>query len=106
MAVNLVVPAASALASVPGVELGFAEAGIRKPNRKDMLVIRLAPGSRAAGVFTQNRFCAAPVTVCRHHLTVGKGDVRALVVNTGKPAKPWPHNWVSSLRKCCRFPPA
>jgi glutamate N-acetyltransferase / amino-acid N-acetyltransferase len=101
MAVNLVVPAASALASVPGVELGFAEAGIRKPNRKDMLVIRLAPGSRAAGVFTQNRFCAAPVTVCRHHLTVGKGDVRALVVNTGNANAGTGESGLQNARQTC-----
>ncbi|MCX7900929.1 MAG: bifunctional glutamate N-acetyltransferase/amino-acid acetyltransferase ArgJ, partial [Burkholderiaceae bacterium] len=63
-------------------ELGWAEAGIRKPNRKDLLVMRLVAGANVAAVFTRNRFCAAPVLVCREHLAAGAG-VRALVVNTG-----------------------
>jgi glutamate N-acetyltransferase/amino-acid N-acetyltransferase len=62
--------------------LGFAEAHIRKPCRKDLLVVALDPGAAAAGVFTLNQFCAAPVTVCREHLKKRSG-VRALVVNTG-----------------------
>jgi glutamate N-acetyltransferase/amino-acid N-acetyltransferase len=82
MAVNLRAPDPAALLPVAGVGLGWAEAGIRKANRKDLLVIRLAEGSTVAGVFTQNRFCAAPVLVCREHLARGSG-VRALVVNTG-----------------------
>jgi len=82
MAVNLPLPQASQLFPVAGVQLGHAEAGIRKPGRKDVLVIRLAEGSRVAGVFTLNRFCAAPVTVCKEHLASGQ-PIRALVVNTG-----------------------
>ncbi len=82
MAVNLVAPEAASLYPVAGVELGWAEAGIRKPNRKDLLVIRLAPGANVAGVFTQNRFCAAPVQVCREHLAASH-PIRALVINTG-----------------------
>jgi glutamate N-acetyltransferase/amino-acid N-acetyltransferase len=82
MPVNLKVPSAADLAPVAGVELGIAEAGIRKANRKDVLVMRLAPGTTVAGVFTQNRFCAAPVIVCREHLTA-KHEIRAVVVNTG-----------------------
>ena len=82
MAVNYKLPTPASLHPVPGVALGFAEAHIRKPNRKDMLIVSLAPGSRAAGVFTQNRFCAAPVTVCRSHLHDAE-DIRALVINTG-----------------------
>jgi len=82
MPVNLPLPQADQLKAVAGVELGWAEAGIRKANRKDVLVVRLAEGSTAAGVFTKNRFCAAPVQVCREHLAAGKG-IRALVVNTG-----------------------
>lgn len=82
MPVNLVAPEAHSLLPVPGVELGIAKAHIRKPNRKDMLVIKLAEGARVAGVFTTNRFCAAPVTVCKQHLAAGHG-IRALVVNTG-----------------------
>lgn len=81
MAVNLVTPNPAALFPVAGVRLGVAEAGIRKLNRRDLTVIELAVGSRAAGVFTQNRFCAAPVQVCRDHLA--SGDIRALLINTG-----------------------
>ncbi len=79
----------SALHPVSGVRLGFAKAHVRKPDRKDMLVIAFDAGTRAAGVFTQNRFCAAPVLVCKEHLKNSgdllkrSGDTRALVVNTG-----------------------
>jgi glutamate N-acetyltransferase / amino-acid N-acetyltransferase len=85
MPVNLKVPDASTLRPVCGVRLGITEAGIRKANRKDLLVIALEPGARVAGVYTQNRFCAAPVIVGREHLTrLGSASsVRALVVNTG-----------------------
>ena len=65
-----------------GVELGIAMAGVRKANRRDLTVVTLAEGSHVAGVFTRNRFCAAPVQLCREHLAAGRG-VRALVVNTG-----------------------
>jgi glutamate N-acetyltransferase/amino-acid N-acetyltransferase len=67
------------------VTLGIAEAGIRKAQRKDLLVISLDDGARVAGVFTQNRMCAAPVVVTREHLarSAAAGAVRALVVNTG-----------------------
>jgi glutamate N-acetyltransferase/amino-acid N-acetyltransferase len=82
MAVNLAPPDPARLRPIAGIELGWTEAGIRKANRKDLLVMRLAPGAAAAGVFTQNRFCAAPVMVCRQHLARGT-EVRALVVNTG-----------------------
>jgi glutamate N-acetyltransferase / amino-acid N-acetyltransferase len=81
MAVNLSAPAASDLHPVPGIRLGIAEAGIRKANRKDLTVVLIEPGAAAAGVFTQNRFCAAPVQVCREHLA--QGEIRALVINTG-----------------------
>ena len=82
MPVNLNPPESDNLLPVPGVELGITEAGIRKANRKDLLVMRLAPNSKVAGVFTQNCFCAAPVMLCREHLAKGDG-IRALVVNTG-----------------------
>jgi glutamate N-acetyltransferase / amino-acid N-acetyltransferase len=82
MAVNFPSIDPAALHPVAGVTLGYAEANIRKPNRKDVLVILVDEGASVAGVFTQNRFCAAPVTVCREHLAAGKG-IRALVVNTG-----------------------
>lgn len=85
MAVNLLPPDPKSLLPVKGVALGVAEANIRKPNRKDLLVIRLDDGAKVAGVFTQNRFCAAPVVVARQHLTMLDPDasIRALVVNTG-----------------------
>jgi len=82
MPVKLSAPVAGELLPVPGVMLGTAEAGIKRPNRKDLLVIKLDEGATVAGVFTQNRFCAAPVTVAREHLFTAKG-IRALVVNTG-----------------------
>ncbi len=85
MPVNLSAPHPDALLPVNGVTLGIAEANIRKPGRKDLLVMRLDDGARVAGVFTQNRFCAAPVVVARQHLStldLGK-SMRALVVNTG-----------------------
>ncbi|MBI2958853.1 MAG: bifunctional glutamate N-acetyltransferase/amino-acid acetyltransferase ArgJ [Betaproteobacteria bacterium] len=82
MAVNLPPPDPASLLSVRGVELGVAKAGISKPDRKDLLLARLASGSAVAGVFTRNRFCAAPVIVAREHLASGAG-VRALLVNTG-----------------------
>lgn len=81
MAVNLSPPDPAALHAVAGVELGTAMAGIKKENRRDLLVVRLAEGAQVAGVFTKNRFCAAPVIVCRKHLQ--EGAVRALVINTG-----------------------
>jgi glutamate N-acetyltransferase/amino-acid N-acetyltransferase len=85
MPVNLLPPAADALYPVPGVSLGIGQAGIRKANRQDLLLIRLGEGAAVAGVFTQNRFCAAPVIVCREHLgaVANTGSIRALVVNTG-----------------------
>lgn len=82
MPVNYSAPSAAELLPVKGVQLGVAEAHVRKPNRKDLLVIKLAPGTRVAGVFTQNRFCAAPVTLCRQHLAT-QGAIQALLVNTG-----------------------
>jgi len=81
MPVNYATPAPDQLFPVAGVRLGVAEAGIRKANRRDLTLIELAPGSRVAGVFTQNRFCAAPVHVCRAHLQ--QEGIRALVINTG-----------------------
>lgn len=82
MPVNLSAPNPDDLHAVPGVELGVTMAGVRKANRRDVLVVKLAEGSAVAGVFTRNRFCAAPVQVCREHLAAGQ-DIRAIVVNTG-----------------------
>ncbi|MGL6111700.1 MAG: bifunctional ornithine acetyltransferase/N-acetylglutamate synthase, partial [Rubrivivax sp.] len=82
MPVNLVAPDPSSLFPVRGVEIGVAMAGVRKANRRDVSVVTLAEGSSVAGVFTTNRFCAAPVLLCREHLAAGKG-IRAILVNTG-----------------------
>ncbi|MDR0274086.1 MAG: bifunctional glutamate N-acetyltransferase/amino-acid acetyltransferase ArgJ [Burkholderiaceae bacterium] len=84
MPVNLQAPDSAQLHPVAGVRIGVAEAGIRKAGRKDLTVFALDAGSQVAGVFTQNRFCAAPVQVCREHLEQsGQGGIRALVINTG-----------------------
>ena len=82
MPVNYATPAPEALFPVAGVRLGVAEAGIRKANRRDLTLIALDAGVTVAGVFTENRFCAAPVQVCRRHLSAGN-EIRALVINTG-----------------------
>ncbi len=85
MAVNSPLPVSADLKPVAGIELGYAEAGVRKANRKDLLVMKLAPGATIAGVFTLNRFCAAPVQVCKTHLAQASdaAPIRALVINTG-----------------------
>ena len=82
MPVNLPLPQAQDLRPVAGVRIGVAEAGIRKANRKDLTVFLLNEGASVAGVFTQNRYCAAPVQVCREHLAAG-APIRAMVINTG-----------------------
>jgi glutamate N-acetyltransferase/amino-acid N-acetyltransferase len=88
MTVNLQAPIPDHVLAVPGVRLGIAQAGVRKVGRKDLTVILLDEGSAVSGVFTQNRFCAAPVQVCRNHLqqvTASQADthIRALIINTG-----------------------
>ena len=82
MPVNYATPAADQLFPVAGVRLGVAEAEIRKKNRRDLTLVALDAGCTVAGVFTQNRFCAAPVQICRKHLAAGQ-EIRALVINTG-----------------------
>ena len=82
MAVNSPIPLAGNLKPVAGLELGYAEAGIKKPGRKDLLIIKLPEGATVAGVFTTNRFCAAPVQLAKAHLASGK-SMRALLINTG-----------------------
>jgi glutamate N-acetyltransferase/amino-acid N-acetyltransferase len=86
MAVNSPLPVAFALKPVAGIEIGFAEAGIKKPNRKDVLVMKVAPTATVAGVFTLNRFCAAPVQIAKAHLAAAKESgkpIAALLINTG-----------------------
>jgi glutamate N-acetyltransferase/amino-acid N-acetyltransferase len=82
MPVNLGILKPEELLQVDGVRLGTARANIRKPDRRDLLVFELEEGARVSGVFTKNRFCAAPVLLCREHLGSGHG-IRALVINTG-----------------------
>jgi glutamate N-acetyltransferase / amino-acid N-acetyltransferase len=89
MPVNLTAPLASSLHDIAGLRIGVAEAGIRKANRKDLTVVLIDEGSSVAGVFTQNRFCAAPVQICREHLQLSQktntsqNGIRAMVINTG-----------------------
>jgi glutamate N-acetyltransferase / amino-acid N-acetyltransferase len=100
MPVNLQPPVADQLLTVKGVRLGTAEAAIRKLNRRDLTLIELAEGSRAAGVFTQNRFCAAPVQVCKSHLATT--SPRALVINTGVANAGTGEQGVANARASCR----
>jgi len=82
MPVNLQAPIAAAILPVTGIEIGTTSAGVRKANRQDLTVFKLAPGATVGAVFTQNRFCAAPVQVCQAHMQAKQG-IRALVINTG-----------------------
>jgi len=83
MPVNLKPPLPEQLFPIRGITLGTAEAEIRKPGRKDLLVIALEAGAHVAGTFTQNQFCAAPVLIAREHLSNPGSAIRALIVNTG-----------------------
>src|SRR5258708_37030634 len=100
MAVNLSPPKPEDLLPVKGVKLGVAEAGIRKAGRKDLLLMTLAQGTRVAGVFTQNRFCAAPVQVAKEPLASG-GPTRALVVNTGNANAGTGERGIADARASC-----
>jgi len=82
MPVNLPAPNPAELFPIAGVTIGITEAGIRKANRKDLTVVLIDAGASVSGVFTQNRFCAAPVQICREHLAGSQG-IRAMVINTG-----------------------
>jgi glutamate N-acetyltransferase/amino-acid N-acetyltransferase len=103
MPVNLTPPDPKRLLAVKGMRLGTAEAGIRKAHRKDLLVMTLEKGARVAGVFTQNRFCAAPVVVARQHLSMVDPDasIRALVVNTGNANAGTGKQGISAARQTC-----
>ena len=87
MPVNLPEITPDLLTPIQGIRLGWVESNIKQPNRKDLLVIEIADDSAVSGVFTQNRFCAAPVTLCKKHLTAVKNNdvtgIKALVINTG-----------------------
>lgn len=99
MPVNLRAPQAAQLNPVPGVRIGVAEAGIRKANRKDLTVVLIDEGASVAGVFTQNRFCAAPVQVCREHLA--GGSIRAMVINTGNANAGTGEDGLARARRMC-----
>lgn len=100
MAVNLKPPVAADTCPVPGVELGIAMAGVRKANRRDLTVIRLAEGSQVAAVFTTNRFCAAPVQLGKEHLA--KSAPRALLINTGNANAGTGADGLARARTTCR----
>ncbi len=101
MPVNLNPPLPDQLFPVAGLSLGVAAANIKKPGRKDLLVMTLREGGRAAGVFTQNRFCAAPVVVSRAHLGTGRG-IRGLLVNTGNANAGTGEEGLAHARRTCR----
>ena len=100
MAINLHIPDESEIFTVPGVEIGVAAAGIRKPGRNDLTLFRLAPGTNVAGVFTRNRFRAAPVQVCESHLARGNG-IGALVINTGNANAGTGEGGLAAARQTC-----
>lgn len=121
MPVNYTTPSPEQLLPVRGVRLGVAEAGVRKAQRKDLVVLQLDEGATVAGVFTRNRYCAAPVQVCREHLQTHAGQIRALVINTGNANAGTGADGLARARrtcdtlaarlgvspsKSCRFPPA
>lgn len=101
MPVNLQVTPAHQLFSVPGVRWGITEAGVRKAGRKDLSVMLLDPGSGVGAVFTQNRFCAAPVQLCQQHLARGGQGVRALMINTGNANAGTGQEGLDRARACC-----
>ncbi len=100
MPVNLIAPDPASLHAVPGVRIGTAMAGVRKANRRDLVLFELAAGSSVAAVFTRNRFCAAPVQVCREHLQAG-ADIRALVINTGNANAGTGEDGLARARQVC-----
>ncbi len=100
MAVNLLPPDPDHVYPVAGVELGFAQAGIRKANRRDLMLMRLGPGTRVAGVFTQNSFAAAPVQICREHLARSQ-TIRALIVNAGNANCGTGQDGIDAALRCC-----
>jgi glutamate N-acetyltransferase/amino-acid N-acetyltransferase len=99
MAVKLAPPNPSGLLAIKGIRLGVTEAGIRKTNRRDLLLMTLATGTRVAGVFTRNRFCAAPVVVTKANLQ--SGNIRALLVNTGCANAGTGEDGIARARRTC-----
>ena len=104
MPVNLVATPAADLFPVPGVRWGITEAGIRKANRKDLAVLLLEDGASVGAVFTQNKFCAAPVQICREHLAKNHGQsfgIRAMVINTGNANAGTGHDGLTRAQATC-----
>ena len=101
MPVNLSAPDPQDLLPIPGLRIGVAMAGIRKPNRRDLVVFALDEGATVAGVFTRNRFCAAPVQLCRDHLGLAGNPIRALVINTGNANAGTGADGLSRARRTC-----
>ena len=101
MPVNITPPLAEELLPIRGLSLGIAAAGIKKSNRNDLLLMVLDEGSRVAGLFTQNRFCAAPVIVAKEHLSGLNSSVRALVINTGNANAGTGQQGIDSARSTC-----
>ena len=104
MSVNLFAPLASDLLAIAGVRIGVGEAGIRKANRKDLTLFVLDEGAQVAGVFTKNRYCAAPVQLCQAHLAVaqkGEQGIRAFVINTGNANAGTGEEGLANARKTC-----
>jgi len=85
---------------VAGISLGVAAAGIRKADRPDLLLILLGENTQVAGLFTRNRFCAAPVQIARQHLQHSE-PVRALIVNTGNANAGTGERGLADARQTC-----
>ena len=100
MAVNLNPPEADRLRPVAGISLGVAAAGIRRADRPDLLLMLLGEKTQVAGLFTRNRFCAAPVQVARQHLQ-HPDPVRALIVNTGNANAGTGERGLADARQTC-----
>ncbi len=101
MPVNITLPLSEELLPIRGLSLGIAAAGIKKSNRNDLLLMVLDEGSRVAGLFTQNRFCAAPVIVAKEHLSGLNSSVRAIVINTGNANAGTGQQGIDSARSTC-----
>ena len=99
MAVNL--PPLGKLASIRGIRIGTANAGIKQTQRDDLVVMSLVAGTRVAGVFTQSSFKAAPVRVCEEHLS--RAAPRAILVNSGNANAATGAAGMDDALQCCRW---
>ncbi len=101
MPVNLKLLTIDSISPIKGISLGTAKAHIKKPNRKDLLLVTIAEGSRVSGVFTQNAFCAAPVLLCKEHLK-NESSIRALIINTGCANAGTGEEGISKAKETCQ----